>query len=40
MKINYIKKMNGKLTWKQIEHRDGLTFMRQAQRPLVIVKVV
>ncbi len=41
MKLNYIKKMNGKIVWKQIEVReDSTVYMRLAQRPLIIIRKI
>jgi len=38
MKFNFMKSRNNVVIWKQIEKRDGKTFMRIKQRPIVSVK--
>ena len=38
MKFNYMKIRNNIFTWRQIEKRDGMTFMRAKSRPFISIR--
>lgn len=39
MKFNYMKMDNGMMRWKQIEKKDGMTFMRMKRRSVRCYKL-
>ncbi|MBD3313777.1 hypothetical protein GF345_05015 [Candidatus Woesearchaeota archaeon] len=38
MKFNYMKIRNNVFTWRQIERKDGMTFMRAKSRPFISIR--
>ena len=38
MKLNYMRMKKNVLTWRQVERRDGRTFMRMKSRPYISVR--